>query len=392
MARRLILCLDGTDNSPTSTAKDVHGNPEPVRTNVSRFFRMLVKNDDTQVAYYQPGVGTIDPERSNGKLAKLRNWIGRKYDSLFASMLKSHVLAAYRYLMNHYRDGDEIFLLGFSRGSFTSRVLAGMLHKVGLLYSGQEEMLNFAWQVYAPVDNGQDADRFKTFYCRSVKVRYLGLWDTVSSIGNPFYPTVYPFTLNNESVQTVRHAMAIDERRVMFRQNLWSDSPVSGQDVLQVWFPGVHCDVGGGYTGDSSPWLAGISLAWMIREARAANVQIDGSMEKRLVWPNNVAPPPDLTVEAVTELYATAELHDEIRDHWYWRLIERIPLPRWSRVNGNQWKREFSRHQSAPRRLKSNQGTANTIRVHHSADIRRQKLPDYSPPNLLSAADIPRVW
>lgn len=392
MARRLILCIDGTDNSPTAIHQPETGEPEPVRTNVSRFFRMLVKDDDSQLAYYQPGVGTIDPERSNSRGAKLRNWLERKYDSMMGLMFHSHASAAYRFVMNQYREGDDIFLLGFSLGAFVCRVVAGMMQKVGLLHRGHEEMLPFAWQVYSPTDNFKAAARFKKFYSRPVKIRFLGLWDTVSSVGNPFRSSVFPHTLNNDSVLAVRHAMAIDERRRMFLPNLWTDSAGPEQDVRQVWFPGVHADIGGGYTGDSSPGLAGIPLAWMIREARAAGVEFDGKQERRLLWPRKLAAPQDLTVEAVTEQYADAEQHDEIRDHFYWRIIEQIPLPRKQRIDDQRWRREFRRHRSAPRKLKSNEGSTNTIRIHESVDIRRRKCPAYAPENLLPAEEIPRVW
>ncbi|MBS0266793.1 MAG: DUF2235 domain-containing protein [Planctomycetes bacterium] len=393
MGRRLILCLDGTDNSPTSMAKDPQGNLEPVRTNVSRFFRMLDKSQTAQLAYYQPGVGTIDPERSSNRWDRMRNQMGRIYDSMVGWMISTHVMSAYRFLMNQYQPGDEIYLLGFSRGAFVARVVAGMLHKVGLLYPGQEETLPFAYQVYAPLENHDGANRFRQFYSRTVPIRFLGLWDTVSSVGNPFHMTVFPYTQNNPSVQTVRHAMALDERRVMFRQNLWGDHPASGQNVLQVWFPGVHADIGGGYTGDSSPGLAGIPLAWMIREARTALVQFDAAEEQRLLWPQSVTPPPVLSVEAVTDQYVTAEQHDEIRDHWHWRLVEQIPLPRSRMVGEHEWKREFSRHRSAPRKLVSNQKTTQTIRVHHSVDLRCQRCPQtYNPENLVPATVISRVW
>ncbi|MFO0905646.1 MAG: DUF2235 domain-containing protein [Pirellulales bacterium] len=392
MGRRVVLCIDGTDNSPTAMAKNEDGETEPVRTNVSRFFRMLVKQDATQSAYYQPGVGTIDPERSDGKWAKVRNWIGRKRDSLFARSLRTHVAAAYTYLMNEYRDDDEVFLLGFSRGAFVCRVLAGMVHKVGLLHRGHDEMVPFAWQVYLPRQNFEAAGRFKKFYSRTAKIRFLGLWDTVSSVGNPLQMAVFPHTQQNDAVAIVRHAMAIDERRVMFQQNLWTDSPPARQDVLQVWFPGVHADIGGGYTGDSAPGLAGIPLAWMVQEARLADVEFDEAQVKRLLWPRWLKAPDPLDIQTVTQQYAGAEQHDEIQTHLYWRVLEKLPLPRTRRVSEEEWRREYSRHQSAPRNLKSSKGTTNTIRVHHSADVRKERRPDYAPVNLLLASEIPRVW
>ncbi|HUE13274.1 MAG TPA: hypothetical protein VMR25_03815 [Planctomycetaceae bacterium] len=94
----------------------------------------------------------------------------------------------------------------------------------------------------------------------------------------------------------------------------------------------------------------------------------------------------------MTEQYANADQHDEIQAHFHWRIVEQIPIPRSRRLDEHRWQREFSRHRSAPRTLKSNQGSVKTIRVHQGADIRQQKRPEYKPPNLLPAVEIARVW
>ncbi len=147
MSKRIILCIDGTNNSPDSG-----------RTNVSRFMRMLSKTSKEQVVYYQPGVGTLDPDRPGSKfVAKLR----RIRDLAFASLIYRHVQSAYRYLMSEFEEGDDLYIIGFSRGAYTSRVLAGMLSKIGLLHKGQEEMIPFAWNLYKPIKNFESAARFK---------------------------------------------------------------------------------------------------------------------------------------------------------------------------------------------------------------------------------------
>ncbi|MFO0937646.1 MAG: DUF2235 domain-containing protein [Gemmataceae bacterium] len=392
MARRIVLCLDGTDNSPTSVAKDNAGNSEPVRTNVSRLFRMLEKGNPDQIVYYQPGVGSIDPERSFSRWDRLRNFLGRFYDSMTGWMIFRHVTSAYQFLMDTYQEGDEISFFGFSRGSYVSRLLAGMIHKVGLLYPGHQEMIPFAWQVYTPFANFEQAGRFKKFYSRHVPIHFLGLWDTVSSVGVPWRHDVFPSTFKNPSVKTVRHAMAIDERRVMFQPNLWDDDVLPHQDVLQVWFPGVHTDVGGGYTGDSTPGLAGIPLGWMVREAKAAGITIDPAQEKRLLWPRNMAAPATITVQDLTNQLAADDQHDEIKAHFYWWLLEKIPLPYKRQNAANQWVRRIRMHLSRPRVLMPSTHQGNTIRIHHSADIRSQMRTDYRPENLAVAPGVQRIW
>lgn len=105
-----------------------------------------------------------------------------------------------------------------------------------------------------------------------VKIEFLGLWDTVSSVGWLWNPTTFPYTANNPCVKTVRHALAIDERRAYYVQNAWTDKPYKpDQDIKEVWFAGVHCDVGGGYDTAHSV-LADITLAWMVQEAREAGI------------------------------------------------------------------------------------------------------------------------
>jgi uncharacterized protein (DUF2235 family) len=116
------------------------------------------------------------------------------------------------------------------------------------------------------------AARFKRVYGREVRPHFLGLWDTVTSLGWVYRRTYYPYSTWNPDVHTVRHAVAIDERRAQYRQNLWRQA--REQDVRQVWFTGVHSDVGGGYCEQESG-LAKIPLSWMVTEAATAGLQVD---------------------------------------------------------------------------------------------------------------------
>ncbi|HED17756.1 MAG TPA: DUF2235 domain-containing protein [Gammaproteobacteria bacterium] len=117
------------------------------------------------------------------------------------------------------------------------------------------------------------AEGFKRTFSRECPVHFLGLWDTVKSIGWIYDPVNLPYTMNNPSVGVVRHAISIDERRALFRSNLWG-AGTDEQDVLQVWFAGVHSDVGGGYPENESG-LAKIAMQWMVEEAQKFGLLVD---------------------------------------------------------------------------------------------------------------------
>lgn len=198
MPRKLILCFDGTNHQYAAT-----------NTNVVKLYSMLDRNDEEQLAYYQPGIGTRLPA---GVWGRVRRWVLRKLDLSIAFLLKDHVCNGYRFLMRHYRPGDEIFIFGFSRGAYTARVLAAMLYKVGLLTKGNEELIPFAWRMYRHERNYRTSFSFRRTFSRQVRVRFLGLWDTVSSIGWAWDPQHLQYTRQNRIVDAVRHAVALDER------------------------------------------------------------------------------------------------------------------------------------------------------------------------------------
>lgn len=274
MARNLVLCLDGTSNR---YKRD--------NTNVLKLFAMLDRSRTDQVVYYQPGIGTITPI---GETSRLRRWFLRVIDLAFGILLKQHCLGAYRFLMQTYQPGDRIYIFGFSRGAYTARVLAGMVQAVGLLPPNNDEMVDFAWKLYkkAPQDPAQWKliNGFRKIFSvgpRRPTIELLGLWDTVSSVRYLWRNLAFQHTRDNPSVAHVRHAVALDERRAYFRQNLWSPT-ARGQDLVEVWFPGVHCDVGGGYL-TRECGLSNLALRWMLDEAMSlANpVHFDEQAVKR---------------------------------------------------------------------------------------------------------------
>ncbi len=365
MSRRIVICIDGTNNYPGAGL-----------TNIQRLVRML-GDDEDQLIYYQPGAGTIEPDSLTLPWSrKLLQFV----DSVSAIMLERHVCSAYRFLMAHYRRGDQLYFFGFSRGAYAVRVLAAMLSKVGLLRNGFDEMLPFAWRSYATRGNGDAAREFRNAYCHYVRrIRFLGLFDSVSAVGSPWRPRSFERTFRNLSVDTVRHALALDERRAMFVQNLWSeqtgldqqiDDDAAVSDVRQVWFPGVHADIGGGYP-EAEAGLSRIALTWMRREAEQAGLSFRPLVSSRILDPDGVLD--EIDPAKLSALHCAAPQHDELRAHLYWRLLEYLPIPRWWRDSGGVWRRSWRPHLGAARRPGAG------ARVHSSMQERQQQVPGYQP-------------
>ena len=196
--------------------------------------------------------------------------------------------------MRYHNEGDKIFMFGFSRGAFTARFLARMISTIGLLSKGNEEMVPFAYRTYQEYEMGtrfkgtEDAQnymkKFNTTFCRKkAKVHFLGLFDTVSSVGYfdaPFTRKNFPPNVLSTATH-VRHAVAIDERRCKFKAALLHQDIKSSQstdeDIKEVFFPGNHGDVGGGWRSDDDKneeaddplQLSDLALEWMICELDA---------------------------------------------------------------------------------------------------------------------------
>ncbi|EAU86154.2 hypothetical protein CC1G_03365 [Coprinopsis cinerea okayama7 len=207
--RTLVLCFDGTSNEYDAD-----------NTNVVKLFALLKKDDfEQQLCYYQAGVGTwFEP----GVVSPLFHWGAKMLDLAVAWYLDNHVMEGYRFLMDNYRTGDRICIFGFSRGAYTARALGGFLYKAGLLPRGNQAQVPFAYKLYKREDKEgiELCAGFKQTYCQDVKIEFMGVWDTVSSVG-VFIKRTLPFTNSNRSVKTFRHALALDERRVKFQPNYY---------------------------------------------------------------------------------------------------------------------------------------------------------------------------
>jgi uncharacterized protein (DUF2235 family) len=269
--KRLVLCFDGTWNKP---ADENLPTDQQVETNVCRFFRSVEKTGADgveQVAWYDQGVGS--------------NWYNRFTGGAVGVGLEKNIIDGYKFLAQQYEDGDEIYILGFSRGAYTARSLVGLIRNCGLIYNKQLALrLAMAYGIYRARNDGPDSETAKGFrasYAREAAIKFLGVWDTVGALGipvdllEPVKKRFYEFhdTRVSKIVENAYHALAIDEHRDIFDACLWEPEtePEPEQTLEQRWFIGAHCDVGGGYTERE---LSDIALRWMQDKASAAGLAV----------------------------------------------------------------------------------------------------------------------
>jgi uncharacterized protein (DUF2235 family) len=337
--RRIVILCDGTRNRPPSV-------DDPAATNIWKLSQMLV-DDETQTIWYDPGVatGTSRParmaaalERWTGRLwltpvARVLGYAGRfrtAWEGLTGTGIGENILEGYTEIVRQYRPGDRIYILGFSRGAYTARAIAGVIRTCGILKASNLRYAPAVVSLYSARRGQVGQDRNPStgvpiqdeFVWRGVPIEMLGVFDTVASLGAPlwgwwFKPRGYESRALNTSPMPncihVYHALAMDERRATFFPTLfWREGGTrSGwtQTLEQVWFRGVHSDIGGGYpeTGTSD-----ITLGWMLERVMRHDLVVKpGSLE---------ALQPD----------AMARLHDETarRPSWSWIGT----WPRWAMV------------------------------------------------------------
>ena len=405
--KNIVICCDGTGNEISENI-----------SNVLKLYRCLRKTGKTephQIVFYDPGVGT---------LARPDPWHRLKQD--FVAILglatgyglDDHVLAAYEFLVRNYEDGDDIYLFGFSRGAYTVRVLAGLIHKVGLVSPQQANLAGSGLTAYkqvrnddpqgfgpnlrqftdagdpvepeGPVTKDDQAAQFaRILSTRWPTVKFVGVWDTVASVIVPrpdrfYWPSLQElaYTLENPSVKIFRQAIAIDERRCMFRLKRWDEGQTfmrnrfsltnnaEPQDSKQVWFAGVHADIGGGYP-EKESGLSKYPLLWMIKEAEKAGLAVIRSTVHQLAWgvPRKGSPfsyvAPDVK----------GELHDSMSRGW--RLLEYVPKS----DRYKEWPRRhsfggFYIPDAEPRLIPDN------AFIHDSVFQRMAAIKDYQPVNL----------
>ncbi|SIT14487.1 DUF2235 domain-containing protein [Insolitispirillum peregrinum] len=332
MSRNIVLCCDGTSNQ---FSKD--------RTSVIKLFHALVKKEGEQLVYYHPGIGTRAP---SGIGTQVGGMFARIAGLAFGYRLQDDIVDAYRFLMNNYEDGDRIFIFGFSRGAYTARVVSAMLHLYGLAMRGNDPLVPYAVEMLWAMAKAKEGapyeacaqlarDFKKTISSRECKTHFLGVWDTVNSVGWIGSPLKIPFGRYNPDVEIVRHAKALDERRGFFRVNWFAEDAT--RDIQEVWFPGTHCDVGGGWP-EAESGMSKYPLAWMAKEAVKAGLLVDQSRMNEVL---GLSPGP---YAAATP---TAPLH--LWMGFSWALTEFVPKKHWNfKKQCWEWRANLFRRRSLP--------------------------------------------
>jgi uncharacterized protein (DUF2235 family) len=273
MTKRLAICFDGTWNRPDDDSDE----SKQIETNVRRLHEAIVATAPggvTQEAWYDRGVGT--------------KWYDRVPGGTLGIGLSRNVRQGYRRLIESYEDNDEVFIFGFSRGAYTARSLVGLVRKCGVLRLPHAERVDEAYDLYRERDAKADSPKavnFRRAYSRDIRIRFIGVWDTVGALGVPagltsFVPGLgqvnsrWAFHDTNLSriVDHAYHALALDEGRRDYEATLWTSKPEPGQTVEQRWFAGCHSDVGGGYRERDA---SDIALDWLAKKAQACGLGFD---------------------------------------------------------------------------------------------------------------------
>ena len=466
--------------------------------------------------------------QTTSMVGRVRSWYSKAMDSAFGSSFAEHVMGGYKFLMRYYSCEDDLYFFGFSRGAYTARFLAEMLDHIGLLSAGNEELVRFAWKTYAKWasrgHNGTEQEKeeekklyefmrgFRETFSRPVRrIRFLGLFDTVNSV--PKFESAwmkrsnFPYTARS-SAKVIRHAVAIDERRARFRQDLISgdqvqhedkiqqsmhrynsdlanmnmdyntaeihgqarerlpshadldavgiaystDKPIDtddnihlvqlpsktyrtsvvsltnpfepekaqytnqppkrgkarrrqysdeihqSQDIEEVWFPGAHADIGGGWTRSSQEtWmLSHAPLVWMVQEASKAGLDFDPiKMARANCHPDAVDEYGDRSAcletakrfySALSESYTNGLIHDSLvagpgitkSTALAWNIMEYMPFRRMDLQPDGSWKAIIW-----PLPMGETRDIPSNAQIHHSAIKRMECNSDYRPGNLI---------
>ena len=359
--RNLVICLDGTWNTP-----DQRDRGRQIPSNVVKMARAVAtKTTPTQPSqelYYDTGVGT------GGILDRIVGGVtGRG--------ISENIRCAYRWLIEKYQPGDRIFLFGFSRGAFSVRSLAGLIGVCGIPQCRQSSLDQDVQQAYAIYRDkkikrrkGKTKEFLKCTNATKADVHFIGVWDTVGALGVPTPGPIGWWTRWRSGFHDVAlgshikhafHALAINERRGPFQPALWEVTPSSGQVVVQAWFPGVHSNIGGGYV-DSG--LSDRTLLWMIYHANQHGLCFDenyinlslrpnwfGELRNSMQWCYRIMVtnrPRDRKIMFASP--TTEHLHLSVRERW--TDVTRpespppnlIPLTDAVVFHGSQWEEKFN--------------------------------------------------
>jgi uncharacterized protein (DUF2235 family) len=366
MAKNIVICCDGTGNEFGES-----------KSNVVKLYKMLVY-DASQVTYYHPGVGTMGARNA---LTGLSKWWTKVIGLAFGYGISDNIADAYQFLMRTFQPEDTLYVFGFSRGAYTARALCGMLHIIGLLREDNEGLIPYSIRMIKQkkIDFGVAADFNKTF-CRECKPHFVGVWDTVSSVGWVYNVAHFPGTkaTHNPDLRIVRHAVSIDERRAFFRQNLFGAPHDAEQDIKEIWFAGVHSDVGGSYP-ESESQLSKIALRWMVCEAEAAGLRVDQNRKADILGakPPYVAPDP-----------LTTNQHESLRGAWW--IAELWPKVAHLETSPGIWKKHLRMNLGRRRWIAPNPIVHASVEQ-RLADQSLGYAPNNLPPNHLVSKDVEAI-
>lgn len=325
MKKRIVVFADGTWNRPEVDIE------EDFPTNVLKLARAVRPEDSDgrpQQAFYDWGIGSYYDKVSGGVTGK---------------GLHKNIMDCYRYIVQNYSPGDDVFLFGFSRGAYTVRCLSGLINNCGYLKRPNANLIQAAFNLYKTAGpknkpDGDNAVNFRRDNCHGDRrdIEFIGVWDTVGAMGIPFSflglfedRDEFYDTKLGRNVKVARHALAIDEQRTDFEPTVWELRPEI--DMKQVWFCGSHGDVGGGYQakpGDA--YAADTPLAWMIYEARKHGMSIERHVSDGLAegWGSKLH-------ESRRSFYRLREKHERPIKHGKGEtLIHRSVKERWDRDAG----------------------------------------------------------
>lgn len=334
--KRLIICADGTWNTPDQEDREKRAPSNIVK--MARAIQSVSADGVPQIVYYHLGVGT----HKSFKDKFLGGGLGVG--------LSTNIINCYRFIAHNYVEGDEIFLFGFSRGAYTVRSLAGLIGKVGILPKANIFYLKEAYDCYKyGFSEKGDLKAFKQKYdCEDILIKFIGVWDTVGALGIPkigiglmkswLTRSKHDFhdVQLGQHIRHAYHALAIDEKRKPFAPTLWKIEKDSTQTLEQVWFPGVHSNIGGGY---GKGGLSNISFQWLKTKAEEHGLSFNKEFTK----------------------YYVAFWGDELRDSFTfsYRIVGAYNRPIGMRDNTNE-------------------------KVDQSAFVRYKEMKDYRPANLVS--------
>ena len=257
MPKNIVVFSDGTGQE----------GGKKYNTNVYKLFNMIEDRTKHQIAFYDRGLGTGF----------------RKVTGNISGMgISKNIKECYKFIFENFNAKDQIYLFGFSRGAATVRSLSGFIHLFGILPKSRPELIDQAYKIYK-INNTEKREKeakgfvakHHTMWC---KIKFIGVWDTVAALGIPFKTWdallgIVPFCrhkfhnfLLSPSVENAYHALAIDDERLTFHPLLWESKKTDYQQIKQVWFSGVHTDIGGGYKEQE---LSDIPLIWMTRYAES---------------------------------------------------------------------------------------------------------------------------